>query len=130
MTKFPHVAQVGAEQIPDCICGKGQTELDPMQHKAVCPFGAWLEAGNIPPSLPTEPVEEKPITTPMFHHCDCVAMMAQEADGFTREATDHPAGSRLNLLFLAQAEYLKQLAERVKVRQRFIGIIADVGKQE
>lgn len=127
MTDLPHIAQIGTDEIPSCICGKGQTEMDPMQHKAVCPYGIWLQEGNQPASLPTEPPPDKPTIGPTFHHCDCVSMMQHEADGFTREGATYPAGSRLNLLFLAQAEYLKQLAERVKVRQRFIGTIADAG---
>lgn len=126
---FPHVAQIGADEVPPCSCGKGQTELDPLQHKAVCPFGIWLGEGNTPPSLPTEPVPDRPTIGPTFHHCDCVGMMQHEAEGFVRESATFPAGSRLNLLFLAQAEYLNQLAERVKVRQRFIGTIADAGEE-
>jgi len=123
MTEFPHVAQIGGEEVPECICGSSQTELDPMKHKAVCQYGIWLQMGKQPPSLPTEPVAEDQVK-PTFHHCDCVGMMLHEAEGFVREASTHAPGSHLNLLFLAQAEYLNQLAVRVKVRQRFIGIIA------
>jgi len=129
MTEFPHVAPVGGQVLPPCNCGVGIENQNSEAHKAVCPFGQWLEEGNRIEGLPTEP-QVSYQSGPVIHHCDCIAMMVQEAEGFTREATQHPAGSRLNLLFLAQAEYLKQLAERVRIRQRFIGTIADVGKPE
>jgi hypothetical protein len=134
---MPHMAHHGGEQVPVCIPGcAGQEEHDPTRHKSVCPYGNFLiqaddlKSRSQPVDLGRERLDTEPGPPPpelVVHHCDCYQMMLQEAKSFESEAATHEAGSRLNLLFLGQAEYLRQLSSRILVRQRFMAMMTNAG---
>lgn len=128
--EMPHMAQLGSDG-PGCNCpGEIATELfnDPQAHRAVCPFGQWLEhlaaEGRTPAvkrwpgqqELPNDPFPSEPR---MSGACPCKAIIEDEAKSFEQEASGYPAGSKENQVLLMHAEYLRQLSARIEVRRRF-----------
>jgi len=141
MSKFPHVAQLGAEG-PPCTCPAIDPILfeDPSAHQAACPHGEWLlqrreieQSGDLDRTTSFDPPEQDgPIHVRLPQPggrfisvtvCPCQAILADEAKSFEEEAQGYPAGSPENTALLMHGEFLKQLASRIMVRKKFTAMV-------